>query len=109
MSDNFMLKQNYQNIILVADTPHETVGVYPRSGLTRVVIWRGFGDLRHTHVTPVKLKIHSYQNINHGPWILLTENERIQGCVVVGDGVYGVLINAEPRVIRVNCRHLPKV
>jgi hypothetical protein len=92
-------KQNYRNIILAADTAHETVGVYLRSGLTRDVIWRGFLELRHAQGTPVKLKIHSYQTINYGPWILLKENEYIQGCVMVGEGVHGVLIDGVPRVV----------
>lgn len=78
---------------------HETVDVYLQSGLTRDVIWKGFVDLRHAQGTPVKFKIHSYQNIDHGPWILLKENECIQGCVVVGEGVYGVLVGGVPRVI----------
>lgn len=92
-------KQNYRNIILTADTPHETVGVYLRSGLTRDVIWRGFVDLERAQGSPVKLHIHSYQAENSGPWTPLRENECIQGCVVVGEGVYGVLIDGVPRVI----------
>jgi hypothetical protein len=89
-------KQNDRNILLTADTPHETVGVYLRSGLTRDVIWRGFVDLRHARGRPVKLNIHSYQTKNYRLWILLEENECIQGRVVVGDGVYGVLIDGVP-------------
>lgn len=92
-------KQNYRNIILAADTQLDTVGVYLRSGLTRDVIWRGFVDLHHAQGRPVKLNIHSYQTKDYGPWILLKDNERIQGCVVVGDGVYGVLVDGVPRVI----------
>lgn len=92
-------KQNYRSIILAADTQRETVGVYLRSGLTRDVIWKGFVELRRAKGRPVKLKIHSYQAADYGPWILLKENECIQGCVVVGGGVYGVLIDGVPRVI----------
>ncbi|MGB5706731.1 MAG: hypothetical protein WBM41_07850 [Arenicellales bacterium] len=51
----------------------------------------------HAQGTPVKLKIHSYQAIDYGPWILPRENERIPGCVVVGEGVHGVLVRL-PRV-----------
>lgn len=92
-------KQNYRNIILANDTQHETVGVYLRSGLTRDIIWRGFVDLECAKGRPVRLHVHSYQTEDYGPWILLKENECIQGCVVVGEGVYGVSIDGMPRVI----------
>ena len=92
-------KQNYRNVILAADTKHETVGVYLRSGLTRDVIWRGFVESRHAEGTPVRLDIHSYQAEAYGRWILLRESEFIQGCLAVGDGVYGVLIDGIPRVV----------
>lgn len=95
-------KQNFRNIILTASAQHETVGVYLRSGLTRDVIWRGFVDVKGARGQPVKLNIHSYQARDYGPWILLKENECIQGCVVVGDGVYGVLVDGVPRVIANN-------
>ena len=95
-------KQNYRNIVLADDTRHETVGALLRSGLTRDVIWRGFVDVRSAKGRPVKLKIHSYQTKDHGSWILLKENEFIQGCLVVGEGVYGILVNGVPRVIRIN-------
>ncbi|MGB5708149.1 MAG: hypothetical protein WBM41_15115 [Arenicellales bacterium] len=92
-------KQNYRNIILAVDAQHETVGVYLRSGLTRDVIWKGFVDLNLAQGRPVKLHIHSYQAEDYGHWILLKDNECIQGCVVVGEGVYGVLIDGVPRVV----------
>ena len=93
-------KQNYRNILLTVDTRHETVGVYLRSGLTRDIIWRGFVESLHAKGTPVKLDVHSYQVEAFGPWITLRENEYIQGCVAVGQGVYGVLIDGVPRVVR---------
>ena len=93
-------KQNYRHVILAADTEHETVGVYLRSGLTRDVIWRGFVDIGNALGTPVRLDAHSYQVHPSGPWVTLMENEYIQGCVVVDQGVYGVAIGGIPRVIR---------
>lgn len=75
------------------------MGDYLRSGLTRNVNWQGSVDLHYPQGTPVKLNIHSYHTEDHGPWILLKDNEYIQGCVVVGEGVYGVMIEGVPRVI----------
>ena len=95
-------KQNYRNIVLADDTPNETVGVVLKDGGVRYVMWKGFIDrkeaLRNPHARPVKLQIYSFSK-GLEQWTLLRDNEFIQGCIIDGDGVYGVVEENQLRVI----------
>ncbi len=88
--------------MLAQDTYGETVGVYLRGGGIRHVKWRGFitrlEAMNKPNSCPVKLEIHSYR-VNDEIWTVIGDREYVQGCLVVGVGVFGVLDQGQPRVV----------
>lgn len=94
-------KQNYRNIVLRDYYEGERVGVLLRDGSLQYVKWLGFVELdeakQRPYSRPVKVSIHSIQQTTE--WVTLSDGEYVQGCLTVGEGVRGVLIDGVVRVI----------
>ncbi len=50
--------------------------------------------------TPVKIKVTAYAEESFNPKWMVLEHRHIQGCMVAGEGVYGVTIMGVPKVVR---------
>ncbi|OUR92803.1 hypothetical protein A9Q81_15920 [Gammaproteobacteria bacterium 42_54_T18] len=94
---------NYRNVQIDEDTTGEELPVRLKTGEYRYVRWLGFLDVEKAKGgkgTPVKIKVTAYAEESFNPRWMVLEHRHIQGCMVVGEGVYGVTIMGVPKVVR---------
>ena len=103
MNLSLIWRLNHRKVTLNPDNQFEEVGVWLESGELRFILWKGFISLADAKsrnkefVRPVKLNLCAY--IKDDCLGRIPPGSYVQECLVVGEGVYVVLVDGLPRTV----------